>query len=70
MNNQEKNYIVPESVLRNLIEDAFHYAALEYSGVDNWEWYSHSIEQYLDYNGYAYQEDLINDTLNHFEVLK
>lgn len=70
MDNQEKTYIVPESILRQLIEHSFRYCALEDGGVDNWEGYSQSIKEYLNYSGYTYQEEMISDTLNHFEVLK
>lgn len=37
--------VVPQHI-RELIEEALLYRALECGGVDNWEWYEDSIENY------------------------
>lgn len=44
----ESKYIVPEKRLRELLEAEARLAALEWGGVDNWEWYGESLSQYLD----------------------
>jgi hypothetical protein len=40
-------YIVSEKELRELIEAANKYRALECGGVDNWEWFGYSLDDYL-----------------------
>ena len=46
----EKFYKVSESELRKLYEAKECYNALQRGGVDNWEWYSDAISQYLEDN--------------------
>jgi len=46
----EKWYKVSESELRELIHDSIKLCALEAGGVDNWEWYSDSIHDFLAEN--------------------
>lgn len=36
--------------LRDLLDAAYRYYALERGGVDNWTWYSESISEFLDEN--------------------
>lgn len=43
-----KYYLIEESRLKELLEIEARLAALEYGGVDNWEWYGESLSQYLD----------------------
>ena len=43
-----KYYLIEESRLKELLESEARLAALEYGGVDNWEWYGESLSQYLD----------------------
>lgn len=43
-----KYYIIEESRLKELLEIEARLAALEYGGVDNWEWYGESLSHYLD----------------------
>lgn len=70
----ENKYIVPEKRLRELLETEARLAALEQGGVDNWEWYSDSLNDYLkdfcEWNkivtiGYTY-EQLAEDGLEEF----
>ena len=44
----EKQYIVPETRLRELLEAEARLAALEYGGVDNWLGHDESLSHYLD----------------------
>ena len=48
----EKYYKISESSLRELIEQAMRYIALENGGVDNWEWHDLSIRNYF---GFMYE---------------
>ena len=47
----EKAYVVYENELRELIHDSLKLMALESGGVDNWEWYSDSLNDFLNSNG-------------------
>lgn len=51
MNNMEKTYVVYENELRELIHDSLKLMALENGGVDNWEWYGDSLNDFLNRNG-------------------
>lgn len=42
------NYIIPRERLIELIVAELNLNALEGGGVDNWDWYGESIENYLD----------------------
>ena len=41
-------YKVEENELKNLVEDALILRALQWGGVDNWEWYGESIQDFID----------------------
>lgn len=41
------NYILTEKELLNLLSNNIKLTALESGGVDNWEWYSESINEFL-----------------------
>lgn len=43
-----EKYIVPETVLKNLIRSSITLNALDYGGVENWEFFQSSIREYLD----------------------
>ena len=43
-----KYYLIEESRLKQLLESEARLDALEWGGVDNWEWYGESLNQYLD----------------------
>lgn len=47
----EKTYQVSESELIELIHDSMKLCALENGGVDNWTWYSDSIQDFEKANG-------------------
>lgn len=47
----EKAYVVYENQLRELIHDSLKLMALENGGVDNWEWYGDSLNDFLNNNG-------------------
>ena len=47
----EKYYKISESELRELIHDSMKLCALENGGVDNWEWYGASIQDFIEANG-------------------
>lgn len=66
---------IDKETLRDLLEGYFYHSALECGGVDNWEWYSDSIHEFLediDWNVYdnpqfdegPYMSDLIEAELN------
>ena len=42
-------YIIDEKELHELLYSYYKLEALEYGGVDNWEWYSDSIEDFLNF---------------------
>ena len=64
MPNTTKKYQISEKELRTLL-DAYHrLAALEYGGVDNWEWYGESISDYL--NGYEDFDDIVNEEIKKY----
>ena len=46
-----KYYAVSEDELRELIHDSMKLCALESGGVDNWEWYGASIQDFIKANG-------------------
>ena len=43
-----KYYLIEENRLKELLESEARLDALEWGGVDNWEWYGESLSQYLD----------------------
>lgn len=45
-----KYYRIAEDELLNLIESDMRLCALENRGVDNWEWYSVSLDNFVEYN--------------------
>lgn len=71
---EEKNYLISESELRDLLNAYYTLAALEAGGVDNWSWYSESISDfkrnYIESNpeiknfaedsDYIYMEDIVD----------
>lgn len=50
----EKYYVISESMLAELISAEARLNSLEGGGVDNWEWYGESLKDGFE----AYQEDL------------
>lgn len=70
-------YIIDEEELRELLYSYYKLVALEYGGVDNWEWYSESQEDYLNFvfSGsevdYKFNEEgfefLVNDEIKKYK---
>jgi hypothetical protein len=56
----EPKYLIGEKELKNLIYLANKMTALENSGVDNWEWYYESIQDYLKFLSDDYELDSDN----------
>lgn len=42
-----EKYTLTKNELKKLITAQLRLAALEFGGVDNWEWYSESIEDFI-----------------------
>lgn len=45
-----KYYRIAEVKLLNLIESDMRLSALEAGGVDDWEWYGASLDNFIEYN--------------------
>lgn len=43
---------VEKDILKDLVSDSLRYRALVEGGVDNWEWYSESLSNFLQNIGY------------------
>lgn len=71
-----KYYRIPEHTLRELLEAAHKCVALESGGVDNWEWYSDSIHDYvgdcsvIDFVNYDSIEAIAEADLANYAVCK
>lgn len=71
-------YIVDEKELRELLYSYYKLEALEYGGVDNWEWYGESQEDYLDFvfsgsdADYMYPDEgfgfLVDDEIKKYDI--
>ena len=65
-----KYYIIDKLRLKELLVTEARYDALENGGVDNWEWYGASIQDYLDlYKANAIYE-IVNERINEFKALE
>ena len=63
------NYELTESELEEYLKGYYTNEALEAGGVDSWEWYGETMDDYLessrDKKGEEYYiEDLVNDIIN------
>lgn len=65
-----KKYIISENKLRQLLKDEIKLEALEHGGVDNWEWYGDSIQDYLKECNVEEIEDLIEKELEIYSEVK
>lgn len=74
-----KYYLIEESRLKQLLESEARLDALEYGGVDNWEWYGESLSHYLDEycewnsinrNGYDFDKLAEEDLSGYMEYKK
>ena len=63
------NYIISEERLRELLEEEARYIALENGGVDNWEWYGASIQEYLSLCEVNSIFEIAKERMNEFEAL-
>jgi hypothetical protein len=68
----ERYFIVSESELRELIHDSLKLCALENGGVDNWEWYGASIQDFIEANGNPDYGifDIAEKELENYDVLE
>lgn len=68
----EKYYKVSESELRELIYDSMTFSALQNGGVDNWEWYSTSIQDFIEANGKPNDSiyDIAENELKNYEEVE
>ena len=69
----EKWYKVSASELRELIHDSMKLCALESGGVDNWEWYGASIQEFLSSNreeGIEDVYDIADKELQNYEEVE
>ena len=64
-----KYYIISEERLKELLEEEARYIALENGGVDNWEWYGTSIQDYLSLCETNAIYEIVNERMNEFETL-
>lgn len=67
---KQKKYIISENKLRQLLKDEIKLEALEYGGVDNWEWYGDSIQDYLKECNFEEIEDLIEKELQNYSLVE
>ena len=63
------NYVISERRFRELLEEEARYIALENGGVDNWEWYGASIQNYLGLCKANFIYEIVNERINEFEAL-
>ncbi len=64
------NYIIGEWRLIELLENEARYDALENGGVDNWEWYGASIQDYLNLCKANAIYEIVNERINEFKALE
>ena len=69
-------YLIFEETFKSILEDALKFRALESGGVDNWEWYGASLNDFLkecaleneieDEEDYSF-EDIVKSDLKYFK---
>jgi len=64
-----KYYIISEERLKELLEEEARYIALENGGVDNWEWYGASIQDYLSLCEANAIYEIVKERMDEFETL-
>ena len=75
MNNKQEYVLVPKDIFQEMVEKYLYMLAGEAGGVDNWEWWGESIEDFIaDYNGanktqFDYMSDIIKDYANSYETI-
>lgn len=69
-----KYYRISEPALKELLEAAFTFYALQGGGVDNWQWYSDSIHDYIsessaiDFVNYDSMEEVAASALENYKI--
>lgn len=63
-----KYYIVEENLLKELWINDLKLAALESGGVDNWEWYGESINDFLKEQKAENFEELVKIEIAHMAI--
>jgi hypothetical protein len=69
-----KYYRINEKVLHEYLTMAHYFHALECGGVDNWEWYSESINDYIkdcsaiDFTNYESIEEIVESEMAEMEI--
>ena len=66
----DKNYIVSEDLLKYLLISNYKLQALNYGGVDNWEWYGEALWDFLDERKANGFEELALEHIKTFEEYK
>ena len=67
----EKYVKISIKELRRLLEAEARLAALEYAGVDNWEFYGEAFSNYLDFDDkYDDWDDFIEGEFNDEDIMK
>jgi len=72
----EKYYKISEEKLRDLLDAYYRLVALERGGVDNWSWYSDSMEDFIkSYNEknpnsqVKYVEEIANIEIENYDTI-
>jgi hypothetical protein len=63
-------YLIEEHELQDMLYDYHKLAALEYGGVDNWEWYGESRVDYLDFCKVESFDDLVAEEMRGYKKIK
>lgn len=63
------NYVISERRFRELLEEEARYIALENGGVNNWEWYDASIQEYLSLCEANSISEIVKERMNEYEAL-
>ena len=63
-------YLIEEHELQDMLYDYHKLAALEYGGVDNWEWYGESRVDYLDFCKVESFDDLVAEEMRGYQKIK
>ena len=72
----EKYYRISEEELRELLDTYYRFTALEHGGVDNWIWYSDSMEDFIkNYNEenpnhqVKYVEEIASIEIENYDII-
>lgn len=62
----ENFLIVPRELMEEILEGHLRWCALESGGVDNWEWYGASFQDFLDENNTTSINQLAKEEIDEF----